>query len=1010
MNPNRPDINDCPYDHPAEQARLRSLVDSMNVLIRHYQSLSGAESQEYFVKTLQKLLLKAGLPNELRNRLQPFYLSVQLKAAQQDEWFDAQVMDDAFRDVMECCSEPDARIQLKDLAERTRALIEQRFTAALPKAPKDQLKKDLLAVNNANPVHWRVRNFFRKKIREGISAKPLDFKTILKELKKDWETREGTAEAKAAERRQEADKTLSNIRADLRMGQHIREVLQAPAPEKTVDVARAAEQVLIQERAPLPGTKPQIDFPGDMVEADSKAAEEPAAPPEAEEAFPFLEGMPIEESDADESSVTPITRKQIQFPEHEAAKQPAKMKEAANAEEAFEWGNEASRKGDYELARQYFEQAITIDPNFILAYKHLGYVLEQLGELKLAADYHRTAAEMEAYSLIKSARQAVRMGDNFNHQNDFERALECYKKIFTQGFDPTPDVVVMAHFGMGQVFLKKNELESAKEHFKKILETDPNHFDSCYYLGYIFHRQENLEAAKTWYKKALQIRPDDERVKKYLSAIRKQETQRASSGSTLEDAFAALAVQQQKEESEFQATMGQNEIDVPEDIATGEPDGESEPYHTPDTGQLNGIGLPVEPDNLPPPPISPDSILKGEDAFDFLSPAVRGQSGKLTADEILEQNRIRAKKRLGELYQIIACEEHRASDELEEAVKGYVSLVKQPKLSCIEGVDHRGIAVALRRLWREGVMKDFLPVEMAHSQDLAISEKVSGKQSEEYFIALAEYGKSCFETRTLQGFRKAGVFFFQALEISPEPKGKYAWVHDLLEQAQKWIQEMGKGTKEQPVRIEEDFEESLRPPTIVSPDIPEAVRQEAQEGMGIFGSPTRKFVPGKTKVRPEEPKTIPKGEALEYRLKERMGDLADEPVTQRNIEIPEGVRPPEADEFDRMPPTMPNVASKEEATDGLRFRRKAQALRHQYMESEDPGHKIMLQKTIMKYHHDDITLHEKKSAESYLEFGISLIAFGEKSLAARSLNEALALAREGQQTLQDEIHKWLGKL
>ncbi|MBN2096049.1 tetratricopeptide repeat protein [Candidatus Peregrinibacteria bacterium] len=1151
MNPNKPDIHDCPYNNPAEQARLRNLVDSMNALIRHHRSLAGAESREDFVKGLQKLFFRSGLPADVRSQLQPFYLTAQLKAAQQDEWFDAQAMDDAFQEAMQACLEPDVCEKLKDLAARTRVLIEQRLGSAAGLSSEQRLKKDLLAINKVNPVHWRVRNFFRKKIRENIPKKPFDFGAVLQELKSDWKARENTGEIKAAERRREADRTLNSIRADIQMERHIREVLRAPvSSEKKVDVARAAEQALLHREEPLPETKPQLDFPGDRVEVGS----ETAAPPVTETAFPPLTGMPLEEfgplmeenapeeaeapkvkqpgtpdipetkkdllsrqfpkiigpekhqwnglmmatfsgnensvrrflkqgidvNEADETGYTPLmlaaendfdhiveilieynadsslkdkknetaldkarkmgyvkiiallesiefkvrsTRKKIDFPDYEVAEKAVKMKEAETAQQAFEWGNDASRGGDYDLARRYFEQAITIDPDFTLAYKHLGYVLEQLGELKLSADYHRTATEMESRSLIKSARQAVQMGDNFNNQNDFEKALECYEKVFTYGFDPTPDVVVMAYFGIGQIYLKRNDLEPAKEHFKKILKIDPGHFNACRYLGYIFHREGDLLAAKVWYNKALENQPDNEWVKEHLRAIRTQEAPSVSSGYTLEEAFADLAAQQKQKEADFQAQMGNSVIQAPEDMLTDGSGDEAESFHTPTTDELNGIGFPVETDGMPPPPLPPDAVSIGKGAFDFIPPAVRGQS-KL-GEEALEQKRLRAKKRLEELCRVIACEEHRTAEELDEAVKGYVALVKQPKLSCIEGVDHRTIAIKLRDLWKQGLLEDFgfTPVEMAHAQDLAVSNKVSGIKSEEYFKALAEFGKSYFEMKTIEAMKKAGFFFFKALEIDPKPKGEYKWVKGYLNEAKKWLERLEKEAEEQPVQIEEDFENSLRPPTIINADMPEAVRQEAQEGMGIFSSKTRKFIPGPTKVV-KEPVTIPQGRSLRQRLKEQLGDVSDEPVTQRNIQIPEEVSRSEADEFDLMPPTMPvphildevlkdiqeDNEGGPEVADNPEFRRKAQEFRHQYIESNDPAHKKMLQTTIYKYHYDDINFHRRKNAMSYLELGISLITFKDKPRATRALNEALKLVQKDQVTLKDQINEWLGKL
>ena len=39
---------------------------------------------------------------------------------------------------------------------------------------------------------------------------------------------------------------------------------------------------------------------------------------------------------------------------------------------------------------------------------------------------------------------------------------------------------------------KKNNLQIAENLYKKILKTNPNHFESIYYLGALLARQKNL--------------------------------------------------------------------------------------------------------------------------------------------------------------------------------------------------------------------------------------------------------------------------------------------------------------------------------------------------------------------------------------------------------------------------------------------------------------------------------------------------------------------------------------
>ena len=55
---------------------------------------------------------------------------------------------------------------------------------------------------------------------------------------------------------------------------------------------------------------------------------------------------------------------------------------------------------------------------------------------------------------------------------------------------------------------KKNNFKIAENLYKKILKTDPNHFESIFLLGSLSAQTKNFNEAKQLLEKAIQINPD----------------------------------------------------------------------------------------------------------------------------------------------------------------------------------------------------------------------------------------------------------------------------------------------------------------------------------------------------------------------------------------------------------------------------------------------------------------------------------------------------------------------
>ena len=55
---------------------------------------------------------------------------------------------------------------------------------------------------------------------------------------------------------------------------------------------------------------------------------------------------------------------------------------------------------------------------------------------------------------------------------------------------------------------KKNNLQIAENLYKEILKTNPNHFESIYYLGTLLAQTKRFDLAKSLLHKAIQIQPN----------------------------------------------------------------------------------------------------------------------------------------------------------------------------------------------------------------------------------------------------------------------------------------------------------------------------------------------------------------------------------------------------------------------------------------------------------------------------------------------------------------------
>lgn len=81
-----------------------------------------------------------------------------------------------------------------------------------------------------------------------------------------------------------------------------------------------------------------------------------------------------------------------------------------------------------------------------------------------------------------------------------------------------------AHYDLGSVYLRQNELELARREFEMVLCLNPADYQAHGNLGYIYLRGRDPEQATRHFESALEINPDDPLAPRNLEIARRAQS------------------------------------------------------------------------------------------------------------------------------------------------------------------------------------------------------------------------------------------------------------------------------------------------------------------------------------------------------------------------------------------------------------------------------------------------------------------------------------------------------
>src|SRR5262245_32834659 len=192
-------------------------------------------------------------------------------------------------------------------------------------------------------------------------------------------------------------------------------------------------------------------------------------------------------------------RRQMARLEPADAARSASTQNSASAALLFSKGAQCFQEGQLIEAMDFYQRALTADPQHIGSLHHLGLIAIQIGRPEVAIDMVGRALALNDRSadLHQDMSLAlVAVGRDTEAVRHAERALAL-----------KPDCV-NAHLLLGDALLKQHKLDEAISAYRRAVELDPTHAGAHNNIGATLFAQGHLNEAAQSYKEAIRLKPD----------------------------------------------------------------------------------------------------------------------------------------------------------------------------------------------------------------------------------------------------------------------------------------------------------------------------------------------------------------------------------------------------------------------------------------------------------------------------------------------------------------------
>lgn len=170
-----------------------------------------------------------------------------------------------------------------------------------------------------------------------------------------------------------------------------------------------------------------------------------------------------------------------------------------SAEMPFNLGRLYSIQDQWAQAREAFERALKLDPNYVEALDGMGFALEALGEDNAAIAHYRKAIELNEQNHGSFATPHVNLSGYYNRIGNTDSALEHARRAISVNAKAD-----RAYFQMARAHERRGELEDARAALEAAIAINPRVSSFHYVLGTVYRRmgrqqesQQQMEIFRT---------------------------------------------------------------------------------------------------------------------------------------------------------------------------------------------------------------------------------------------------------------------------------------------------------------------------------------------------------------------------------------------------------------------------------------------------------------------------------------------------------------------------------
>lgn len=154
---------------------------------------------------------------------------------------------------------------------------------------------------------------------------------------------------------------------------------------------------------------------------------------------------------------------------------------------------------DFNASIRSYQKALIIEPNYAEAHNNLGNVLRDSSEIESAIESYKKAI------FIKQdyVEAHYSLGTSFQELGKLKETVKCYKKVL----ELRPNLTGTIN-NLGNILRELGRSKEAISQYKKAIEIDPDFVEVYFNLGTTFQELDMLDKAVKFYKKAIEINSD----------------------------------------------------------------------------------------------------------------------------------------------------------------------------------------------------------------------------------------------------------------------------------------------------------------------------------------------------------------------------------------------------------------------------------------------------------------------------------------------------------------------